>query len=158
VSSDAQILGRVQQAFAKCRRPLHFTNHTHCEECAEHDELLCSHDICSLRIEDVGNPGWDPICFTSPKGFAYYLPALARLALTEPVQPYGWYGVQLLFHLCSDGRRNERVLACTPGQRRAVVEFLRHLIETRAALADSYLCTDDLFQAIEIWTDETHAA
>ena len=156
--SDTDILQRVQQAFARCRRPEHFTNFRHCEECAEHDDLLRSRDIHTLRIEDIGNPGWDPICFISPEGFAYYLPALARLALAEPMRPYGWYGSQLLFHLCSDGRRNERLLACTPAQRRAVVEFLQHLVETRASLADSELSADDLFQAIEIWSDETHVA
>jgi len=158
VPSDVDILQRVRQAFAGCRRPEHFTNFTHCEECAEHDEVLRSRDIDTLRIEDVGNPGWDPISFTSPEGFAYYLPALARLALAKPVEPHGWYGGQLLFHLCSDGRRNERLLACTPEQRRAVVEFLQHIAETRASLADSELRADDLFQAIEIWSDETHVA
>ncbi len=154
--SDAQILQRVQQAFAKRRRPRHFTNHTHCEECAEHDEILRSRDIYSLRMEDVGNPGWDPICFMSPEGFAYYLPALARLALGTPDEPHSWYGVQLLFHLCSDGRRNERLLACTLEQRRVVVDFLRHLVETRATLADSYGASDDLLRAIEIWSNEIH--
>ena len=157
-SSDAQILQIVQQAFAGCRRPEHFTNHTHCEECAEHDEVLRSRDVGSLRLEDVGNAGWDPICFISPEGFAYYLPALARLALAQPVEPQGWYGVQLIFHLRGDGRRNQRMLGCTPEQRRAVVAFLRHFIETRASLADGCLCTDDLLQAIEIWSDEAPAA
>src|SRR4030095_12988382 len=90
----------------------------------------------------------DPICFTSPEGFAYYLPAFVRLALAEPIEPHGWYGSQLLFHLCSDGRRNERVLACTVQESRAVVAFLQHLVETRSQLADSYHRSDELFQAI----------
>jgi uncharacterized protein DUF6714 len=156
VTSDAQILQTVQQAFAECRRPEHFTDHTHCRECAEHDEVLRSRDVHTLCFEDVGNPGWDPICFISPEGFAYYLPALARLALAGPVEPYGWYGTQLLFHLCHDGRQNRRLLACTPEQRRAISNFLRHLVETRAAFADNSCCTDDLFQALEIWSDEIH--
>lgn len=158
MTTDADILQKVQGAFAKCERPEHFADFTHCEECAEHDELLRSRDIYSLRIEDVGNPGWDPICFVSPAGFAYYLPALARLALAEPDQVHGWYGAQLLFHLCSDGRRNERLLNCTPPQRRVVVEFLQHLAETRASLADSELKSDELFQAIEIWSDDDTVA
>ena len=108
----------------------------------------------SLCIEDVGNPGWDPVCFTSPQGFAYYLPAFVRLALAEPVEPHDWYGSQLLFHLCSDGPRNERILACSVQQRRAVVAFLRYLVETRAQLVDSHLCSAELFQAIEYWSDE----
>ena len=157
VTSDADILQKVQQAFARCRRPEHFTNFTHCEECAEHVELLRSLDIYTLRIEDVGNPGWDPICFISPEGFAYYLPALARLALAEPDYAHGRKGGQLQWHLCSDGRQNKRFLACTPKQRRAIAEFLVHLAETRAGLIDRELHTDDLFQAMEIWSNVTSA-
>jgi hypothetical protein len=156
--TDADIFRTIKQAFAGCRRPDHFTEYTHCMECAEHDEVLRSHDVDTLRIEHIGNPGWDPICFISTEGFTYYFPALARLALAEPDNAHGWYGGQLLFHLCSDGRRNERLQACTPEQRRAVVEFLHHLAESRASLAESELSTDDLFQAIEIWSDEPPAA
>jgi hypothetical protein len=155
MQSDASIMQIVQQAFAKRPKPEHFTDYEHCEECAEHDEVLRSRDICSLRIEDVGSPAWDPVCFTNPEGFAYYMPAFVRLALGEPIEPYGWYGSQLLGHLCSDGLRNDRVLACTVAQRRAVVAFLQHVVETRSQLADSYDCTDNLFQAIEYWSGKT---
>ena len=159
MQSDANILQKIQRAFAGCLRPAHFgSNYTHCEECAENDAVLCSRDINTLQIEDVGNAASDPICGISPEGFVYYLPARARLALADPVKPYGWYGTQLLFHLCHDGRQNVRLLACTPEQRRAIVQFLRHLVETRAALADDHCTTDNLFQAIEIWSDEIPAA
>ena len=158
VPSDVDILQTVQQAFAGCRRPEHFTTYTHCEECAEHDEVLRARDVRTLGIEDIGNPHWDPICFISPEGFAYYFPALTRLALAEPVEPHDWYGAQLLFHLCHDGRQNRRLLACTAEQRSAINQFLRHLVETRASLADIYCCTDDLFQALEIWSDEIPVA
>lgn len=152
--TDAQVLRKVQEAFTGCPRPEHFTDFTHCEECAEHDEVLRSRDVDTIRIEDVGNAGWDPICFITTEGFAYYMPALARLALAEPIEPYGWYGDQLISHLCLDGRKNRRFMSCTPKQRHAIVEFLRHLVDTRSALADSHLCADELFQAIEIWSDE----
>jgi len=153
--SDADILQKVELAFAGCHRPDHFTDYAHCEECAEHDEVLRSRDVDTLKIEDVGCPGWDPICFTTSEGFRYYFPALARLALTESDYAHGWYGTQLLFHLRGDGRKNRRFLACTPEQRLAIVQFLRHLVETRAALADSHCSTDDLFQALEIWSDDS---
>lgn len=156
--SDAHILETVQQAFAGCQRPEHFTDYTHCEECAEHDEALRSRDLLTLVVEDVDSPASDPICFTSAAGFVYYLPALVRFALAEPSKSHGWYGVQLLNHLCGDGRENRRFLACTPQQRRAVAEFLRHLVETRAALADNEKCAEELFQALDIWSDEVRVA
>lgn len=155
---DADILQRIQQAFESCRRPMHFTDHTHCDECAEHDELLRSRDLQTLRIEDVGNPGNDPICFATSEGFTYYFPALARLALSKPDEEYGWYGSVLLFHLVGDGRRNRRFMACTPDQRRIVVQFLKHLVETRAAVVDEHCSADDLVQALEIWSEEAPAA
>jgi hypothetical protein len=90
VSSDNQVLRRIQLAFASRVRPDHFTNYMHCSECAEHDEVLRSRNSDTLRIEDVGNSGCDPICYISPEGFAYYLPALARLALKKRAEPHGW--------------------------------------------------------------------
>src|SRR5262245_47791535 len=68
-SDDAAVLEMVRAAFARCERPEHFTNYTHCEECAEHDDLLLSRDPDTLRIEDVGNPGWDPLCYVDANGF-----------------------------------------------------------------------------------------
>jgi hypothetical protein len=38
------------------------------------------------------------------------------------------------------------------------VEFLQHVVETRASLADSELQADELLQAIEIWSDEATVA
>ncbi len=151
-SSDAQILAAIQQAFAKRPRPDHFTNYMHCDECAEHDETLRARDLQTLGIEDVGNPGWDPICFVAPEGFAYYFPALARLTLAPPAAPHGWYGNQLLFHLCYDGPGNKRMLACTPQERRSVVMLLQHIVDTRAELLDSNQCSDELFHAIDYWS------
>ena len=76
--NDDEILSVVTQAFGECHRPEHFTNYTHCCECAEHDDLLRSRDRVTLSIADVGNAGWDPICFVTNEGFQYYLPALVR--------------------------------------------------------------------------------
>ncbi|WP_448505874.1 hypothetical protein [Immundisolibacter sp.] len=158
MQSDADILQRVQQAFAGCRRPEHFTDYTHCEECAEHDEVLHSRDIDTLQIEDAGNPGWDPVCFTTSEGFVYYFLTVARLALAESDYAHGWYGTQLLFHLVGDGCKNRRFLDCTSEQRRAVFQFLQHLLETGATFADEHCSTDNLFQALEIWSDEIPVA
>jgi len=154
--SDADILQTIQQAFGSSPRPEHFTNYIHCPECAEHDEVLRSRNVQTLSRADVGNPGCDPICFVSHEGFAYYMPALVRLALAEPEEAHDWYGTQLLFHLCYEGIQSRHLAACTPAQREAVAKFLQHLIETRTKLADRSECADDLFLALEIWSDEIH--
>ena len=53
------------KAFLAEPLPDHFTDYTHCCECAEHDELLRARDRETLALEDVGNAGWDPICFVT---------------------------------------------------------------------------------------------
>ena len=149
---DAEILARIRQAFAECARPEHFTDYRHCDECAEHDEVLRSRELETLSMADVGNPGWDPICFVSPEGFRYYLPALARLALAEPAKPHGWYGPQFFFHLSYDGPGNVRVMACSGDQRRAVGELLEHILKTRLELTDSSMCLHEFQRAMECWS------
>jgi hypothetical protein len=83
--SDREVLAAINAAFGDVPKPDHFTNYTHCEECAEHDETLRTHDRDTPLVSHVDNPGWDPLCFTSPHGKAYYMPALAKFALDPPV-------------------------------------------------------------------------
>lgn len=151
MATDREMLAFVREAFAAEARPPHFTDYAHCCECAEHNDLLTSRDLQSLRLEDVNNAGWDPICFLTSEGFRYYLPALARLAL-ESSDAVEWYLPQLLFHLIGDGPWNRRVSCCEASQREAVVAFLWHVVETRGDLIVTYGIEEDLQRAIEIWS------
>ena len=157
MTTDREILLEIDSAFAGRTRPEHFTNYHHCEECAEHDELLRQRNRDSLSLSDVGNPGWDPVCFISPEGFAYYLPAFARIALAAETESEDSYVPQLLFHLASDGPRHARVLACGAAERKAVAALLQHIAESRAALLDHLSCTDQLFEALGYWEQESEA-
>src|SRR6188474_2254840 len=119
--TDDEMLAAIASAFAVVPRPEHFTNHTHCDECWEHDEVLRARDLDTLQIEDVGSQAWNPITMATPHGFAYYLPALARLALDPPpLKDWDWYGYIILFELRWNGPRNERWLYCSKEQRDAV--------------------------------------
>ena len=150
--NDAAVLGEVRAAFAQCEPPQHFTDYTHCEECAEHDELLQSRENETLRIADVGNPGWDPLCYVDASGFAYFFPGLARLALADPDPQYGWYTQQLLFQLTYQGVENRHLLGFDADQRRAVAALLRHIVETRSRLSDDWLCSNELRFASDLWS------
>lgn len=149
--TDREMISELGAAFAACERPEHFTDFAHCCECAEHDALLRSRDLHSLAIEDVGNPGWDPLCFTSAEGLLCYLPALGRLALDEATEDVDWYVPQLLFHLTYERGKNRILRAVTPAQRRAVVRLLRHIVATRGELCEQWSCREDLLAAIELW-------
>lgn len=151
--TDADILKVIEAAFAGQGRPEHFTNYRHCEECAEHDEVLRSRTQESLTVADVGNPGWDPICFVTDEGFRYSFPALARLALQEPTEAHGWYFEQLLFHLNDANTPQKRRPACSAQQREVVASFLRHVLDTRGRMVTEHMCDDELRAAISLWSE-----
>lgn len=121
------LLQRIREACANERRPEHFTDYTHCCECAEHDETLRSHSVDTISDEQLGNPGWDPICFITEAGYRYYLPALARLVM----ETRGEYLDQFLFHL--DRRRTAWLSA---EQRAAVHAFLEAIAATWTDVLD----------------------
>jgi hypothetical protein len=153
MDTDQEIIDIVMKAFALEPRPQHFTNYLHCCECAEHNDLLASRDLESLRLEDINNAGWDPICFITEEGFRYYLPSLARLALTSSTST-DWYLPQLLFHLIGDGPQNRRVRCCSMPQKRAITALLWQVVETRSELIADYQIEEELQRAIEIWSDD----
>src|SRR5439155_8216703 len=124
-------------------KPAHFTNDRHCCECAEHDATLLAYDVDSIGVQQLGNPGWDPLCFVSPEGFLYYLPALIRLTLDTMEKPQERYLDQFLFHLIRDGTDNDVVRACSPEQRAFVAEFLAYLIDQYSTELDGCTYADD---------------
>jgi hypothetical protein len=135
-------------------KPEHFTNRRHCCECAEHDETLLAYDVDSIGVQQLGNPGWDPLCFATAEGLLYYLPALIRLTLNTMDKPQERYLDQLLFHLMYDGQANRIVRACSPAQRIFVAEFLAYLIEQYSAELDGCTYADDILKAYDIWRVE----
>jgi hypothetical protein len=155
--ADCAALELVRQAFQDCARPEHFTNFQHCEECAEHNQTLLSRTPDAITRQEVGNSGWDPICFVSSEGFRYYVPGLARLVIEDSPHGFDWYAAQFLWHLISDGPSNTRVKECSPMQRKALAAFVGHIIETRAEQLDKECLADDAVRAWEIWNDEISA-
>ena len=127
MTTGKAVLAAIDAAFLGSPKPEHFMNHLHCEECSEHDELLRARNRETLKIEDAGNIGWQPISSCSPEGMAYYMPALAHLALAEPTYNYGWYGDTLHIHLSHDGKEIPFLKYCNPEQREAVANLLRFL-------------------------------
>jgi Family of unknown function (DUF6714) len=137
-------------------KPEHFTTYRHCCECAEHDETLLAYDVNTIGGEQLGNPGWDPLCFVSPEGFLYYLPALIRITLDTMDKPQERYLDQLLFHLIRDGKDHELVRACSPEQRVFVAEFLAYLIEQYSAeMSVSHLLPEAFLgmRSLLFWTE-----
>ena len=134
-------------------KPEHFGNYQHCCECAEHDQTLSEFDRNSIGLEQLGNPGWDPLCFSQPEGLVYYLPALIRITLDTISTPRERYLDQFLFHLIKDGPGNTFVEACSHEQKQFVADFLAYLIEYHTdELGEDTMTSQDVLKAHEIWS------
>ena len=144
------VLRDIDNAFGPFAKPRHFTDHTHCEECAEHDELLRRRNRGTLSFDDIGNPGWNPLCFSSAEGIFCFMPTLARMAIEPVLEGHGWRGDVLPFHLWTDGAQNRLLAAASPKQRSAIAEMLAHFIET--AVPGSDLDADHRRQAHSHWS------
>lgn len=146
------MLRRIEQAFAEVHKPEHFTNYTHCDECKEHDDTLRGRTRENLRRQDLGNGGWDPLCFSSAEGIGYYFPTLARFALLPDAwRDHGWYGSQLLWHLAHDAGNNRFLAWCSPEQCNAIHAFLQHMLRTRLEPVTSHGSEDELRGALSAW-------
>ncbi len=154
MQSDAEVLALVESAFSGNRKPEHFTNYLHCEECREHDELLRARDRSTLELRDVGNICWQPISFATGEGVAYYFPALARLALRAPDYEYGWYGDTLHIHLSASTKENRFYEFCSNAQRKVVAVLLHHLNITRADLPERLTSAEEFEKARRLWAQE----
>ena len=151
MKTDKEIINLIEQEFGAVSRPDHFLDFNHCEECAEHDHLLCTRDRETLKIEDVGNISWTPLSMCSPEGFAYYMPSLARLALSEPTYEYGWFPDTLTIHLSSNEEKNNFLLYCTNSQKDAVAKLLKYLNISRQALPERLTEPEDFESLINLW-------
>ncbi len=135
-----------------CEKPQHFTNYRHCEECQEHDETLIGSSIDSISLEELGNPGWDPICFCGDEGKKYYMPAFIRLSL-ETMDSNDFYLEQFLFHLEGDGKENSLFLSCNKQQRDYIVKFLEYVINSFTEQIEHHYCVNEILTVHEIWSD-----
>jgi len=142
-------IGTAKKLF-EAQRPEHFTNHEHCEECAEHDQTLLSSDFDTIGLDVLGNPGWEPICFTSAEGKKYFLPAFVRLSLETVDDEF--YFDQFLFHLEGNGADNDFYLSCSTEQREFVASFISYMIENYSEQIESNFSTDEALKSYEIWS------
>ena len=150
---DRAVLHRIDVEFGAVPRPDHFTDHTHCLECEDHDLTLLARSREALRRKDLGSRGWDAVTFCSVEGVAYLMPALAKFALApDSYADHAWYGAQLAWHLSYDGVKNRLFAWCSPTQREAVGKLVQHIVASRSAEIENAMCTDRFDEAIKVWS------
>lgn len=145
-----EINNYVEQVFSGNAVPENYTNRDHCPECAEHDETLRSHTPESIGLEQLGNPGWDPICFVLPKAFKYYFPALVRLALDS--EGTNGYLDQFLFHITYQGEDSRFFKHFSKAERNATLEVLLFIESQMGDLVKEWYLEKDMKEAIELWS------
>ncbi|WP_286237207.1 hypothetical protein [Neptuniibacter halophilus] len=151
MQENADWLRRADATFAQAK-PEHFTRFWHCDECAEHDQTLLQFEADTIGLEQLGNPAWDPICFSSVEGKLYYMPAMIRLTLETMDAEF--YLDQWLFHLTLDGPDNELCRAATAEQRALICELLAFILEHYPDQLEQGFALDDLLRCYEIWSAE----
>jgi DNA-directed RNA polymerase subunit M/transcription elongation factor TFIIS len=151
MKSDQEIIEVIDRAFGPEKRPNYFVDPSHCQECEEHNELLCSRTRESLSIEDVGNMCWTPLSMCTAEGFAYYMPSLARMSLAEPAYGYDWFGDNLEIHLSSGGENNGFLQYCSRKQKDAIIELVNHLNISRINLFSRLTESEDFYKLIDLW-------
>ena len=140
----------VEKVFCGNPVPENYTNRDHCDECAEHDDTLRSYTPKSIGLEQLGNPGWDPICFVLPKAFKYYFPALVRLALDS--EGLEGYLDQFLFHVTYQGEDSRFFTHFSKPEREATLEVLRYIESNMGGLVHEWNLENEIKKAILLWT------
>ncbi len=120
MNKKEEALAAVAEAFREVPRPQEFIWGTcRCEECLEHNQTLANHTPATITLEELGYPGWDPLCFANEQAFLYYLPAMMRLIFQDP-----YYIDQVLFHLNCSSRPGPLTVPQAEALVRALWTFL----------------------------------
>ena len=144
-----EILAQIESAFSDCVKPDEFVDASHCEECAEHNETLSKTSRDEIGLEELGMPGWDPICFVKPEGFLYYFPAMVRLVFDESTDAQ--YLSQFLFHCTYEGENSRFFSHFSREQVRATADLMRFLTTHWKDKLEACSVTRDAETAVQIW-------
>ncbi len=132
------VLAEIRRAFADVPRPEQFTDCRQSSDRAAHEETLRAHTPDTISLEEVGNAGWDPICFVTIEGFKYFMPGLARLALARG------YIAEFLFQLNDD-----RIAGFTNEQWRATLRLLEFIRDEMPDEVEQWMAAHELNDRIQ---------
>ncbi len=104
----------------------------------EHEAQMQAFRPDELLLEDLDNPGWDPLCFASNEAMAYFMPGLVRVVLTNTAD----YIQQFVFHI----GQPERLSGFSPRQARALIGALDLLLLHEVEAVENNLAVDELFR------------
>jgi len=141
---------KAEQVFS-IKKPLHFTNYQHCDECAENDALLQNLSRDDITLKDIGFPNWDLLDYCNVQAKLYFMSAIVRLSL-ETIHT-DFYFKQFLFHLNEQSYGLSLLDVCTDHQKQFVSSFIEHMIESFPHEIENNLCATETFSSYEMWSN-----
>jgi hypothetical protein len=121
VATREQVLEAMERAFAFCPTPREYCHGGEGEaEAAQSEMLFRSRTRDALIRQDLGSdPASDPVTFLTTEGFCYFMPRLAKMALTADEEQSYLY--QFIMQLTP-----ERIAAFSLDQRLVVLRLLEY--------------------------------
>ena len=151
-TTAADIVSRAYRAFSSFARPEHFTDHTHCPECAEHDQTMRSRPLSAIGVVQLGNPGWCPIPFLTEQAYGYVMPRLVELALASSVERPGESFVFSFLLALTPAPEHRKLDYFTREQTDAVLQSVHYMRDHMQPVVEQACCEEDLVQAIARWS------
>lgn len=130
------VLAAIDQAFGSIPRPEIMTrNPHHCDECEEHERVMKGVTPLNITLKEIGNPGWDPVCYVTDEAYRYFMPGFVRLIFSDD------YLDQFIFHI--ESRLAPELF--THEQRHAVIQLIDFL---KGNIPEREPFTDEQWRAI----------
>lgn len=147
---DATIKNLYKE-FSVYKRPEHFTDYKHCDECEEHDNTMRSATLKTLSSEHLGCVGWAPFSFLTEEGFAYYMPKIIELAANGELNIHGEpFVIQVILQLLPTNN-HDRFSRYSTSQCKAVYEALCLTSAVQHEAINNYCYDSDMEKALEYW-------
>jgi hypothetical protein len=150
-----QVIEKLYKEFSVYKRPAHFTDYKHCDECEEHDETMRRATLETLCSEHLGCIGYAPFSFLTEEGFAHYLLRIIELAAIGELNKFGEpFVLQVALQLCPTNNY-DRFSRYTKSQCKAVYDALCHTNATQYEALSEYCYISDMENAIEYWKNRS---
>lgn len=147
----AEIIKQSYDAFSSFKRPKHFTNYKHCEECAEHDETMLSCQLSNLGPNEVGQPCWSPLPFLTEKALGYVMPRLIELAVSNSPNKDGDSFIFDFLLTITPNKKHDRFASYNKDQCDCIRNALQYIYTDLHDVSVEGCFEEELKNAIKLW-------
>ena len=147
-----EIIKEAYFEFSSFERPEHFTNYTHCEECAEHDVTLQQCALHDIGSNQVGTISWNPISLLTTDAYGYVMPRLIELSLNLELNMADEFILFDWLIYITPGPENNRGKGFSKKQRLVILNTLKYIEKQIWPGIDENYHEEILHDAISVWS------